>query len=407
MVTRRHTHDRLGQLADALVRADVHGRGGGGFPTATKLRAVAAQRGRPIIVVNAAEGEPLSQKDQYLLTSRADTVLDGARAAADALGADEIIIAVDQGLSVAADALSRETQTRRELNRRGLRTTVQTIPSGYVTGQETALIASLAGGEAKPTLTPPYPFERGLRGRPTLVSNTETYSHIGRVARGSYDGSRLVTVAGAVSEPGLIEITADTTMTALLNSVGGLTETGSGVLLGVYAGTWARIADVLPLQLDEHVLRERQLTLGAGIVFLLGESACPVAEVARVAKWMAAESAGQCGPCIHGLSAIATALQELTSRGDRFATYGQIRRWSELVRGRGACAHPDGVARFVTTALDVFAAEFDDHASHGACERCAVSSALPTPRRHRDQPLIRASRHLTREAAGTAQGVLP
>jgi len=166
------------------------------------------------------------------------------------------------------------------------------------------------------------------------------------------------------------------------------------------------MAEVVPLALDEHTLRERHLTLGPGVVFLLGDSSCPVAEVARVAKWMAAESSGQCGPCIHGLSAIATALQELTSRGDRFATYGQIRRWSELVQKRGACAHPDGVARFVTTALDVFSTDFDDHAHHGACERCAVSSALPTPRRRPDRPLISASRQLTREADVRGQGVL-
>lgn len=402
----RSKRDRLAQLTTALERADVHGRGGAGFPTATKLRAVAAQRGRPIVVVNAAEGEPLSQKDRYLLTSRADTVLDGARAAADALGADEIVVAVDQGLDVAAAALSQIAKARHDLNGKGMRTTVQSIPSGYVSGQETALIAVLAGGEAKPTFTPPYPFERGLRGRPTLVSNSETYSHIGRVARGSYDGSRLVTVTGAVSEPGLIEITSQTTMTGLLQSVGGFTESVRGVLLGGYSGTWARLADVAPLGLDEHRLRERRLTLGAGIVFLLGDSSCPVAEVARVAKWMAAESSGQCGPCIHGLSAIATALQELTSRGDRFATYGQIRRWSELVQKRGACAHPDGVARFVTTALDVFCTDFDDHAHHGACERCAVSSALPTPRRRPDRPLISASRQLTREADVRGQGVL-
>jgi NADH:ubiquinone oxidoreductase subunit F (NADH-binding) len=402
----RSKRDRLAQLTTALERADIHGRGGAGFPTATKLRAVAAQRGRPIVVVNAAEGEPLSQKDRYLLTSRADTVLDGARAAADALGADEIVVAVDQGLDVAAAALSQIAKARHDLNGKGMRTTVQSIPSGYVSGQETALIAVLAGGEAKPTFTPPYPFERGLRGRPTLVSNSETYSHIGRVARGSYDGSRLVTVTGAVSEPGLIEITSQTTMTGLLQSVGGFTESVRGVLLGGYSGTWARLADVAPLGLDEHRLRERSLTLGAGIVFLLGDSSCPVAEVARVAKWMAAESSGQCGPCIHGLSAIATALQELTSRGDRFATYGQIRRWSELVQKRGACAHPDGVARFVTTALDVFSTDFDDHAHHGACERCAVSSALPTPRRRPDRPLISASRQLTREADVRGQGVL-
>lgn len=399
MVTERPTRNRLGQLTDALERAGVYGRGGAGFPTATKLRAVAAQRGRPIIVVNAAEGEPLSHKDRYLLTDRADTVLDGADAAAEALGANEIIIAIDQAMRVEADTIAKAAQARRGQHRRSLRTIVQIVPSGYITGQESALISALAGRAAKPTFTPPYPFERGLRGHPTLVSNTETYSQIGRVARGTYDGSRLVAVGGAVAEPGLMEIGSDTTMAGLLQGAGGLAEPVHGVLLGGYAGTWSRVADVTPLRLDEHSLRERQLTLGAGIVFFLGDSACPVAEVARVVSWMAEESAGQCGPCIHGLGAIAAALVELTARGDQFATYGQIRRWSGLIQKRGACAHPDGVARFVTTALDVFAAAFDDHARHGSCERCALSSALPTPRRRRDRNHSRAAAPRGRQSA--------
>jgi NADH:ubiquinone oxidoreductase subunit F (NADH-binding) len=383
MVRDRPRRNRLGQLTYALERADVNGRGGAGFPTATKLRAVAAQRGTPAIIVNAAEGEPLSQKDRYLLTSRTDTVLDGALAAASALNADEIVIAIDQRMRAEAAAIDRAVQSRPDLRRRGLRTSVQTVPSGYVTGQETALIAALAGGEPKPTLTPPYPFERGRRGRPTLVSNAETYSHIGRVARGTYDGTRLVTVAGAVREPGLIEITPDTTMAGVMQSAGGITETVQAVLLGGYGGTWTTLADVASLPLDEHVLREHRLTLGAGIVFLLGGSSCPVAEVARVTAWMTAESAGQCGPCVHGLAAIAGALEDLTIQGDRFRTLSQIRRWSEMVEHRGACAHPDGVARFVTTALAVFAAEFDEHVDHGACGRCGDSTALPTPPRRR------------------------
>lgn len=370
MVTDRPSRDRLDQLTDALERAGVHGRGGAGFPTATKLRAVAAQRGRPIVIVNAAEGEPLSHKDRYLLTGRCETVLDGALAAASAVGADEIIIAVDQDLIAESDFISRMAKQRRDLNRRGLRTSVTAVPSGYVTGQETALIAALSGRDAKPALAPPYPFERGLRGRPTLVSNTETYSHIGRVARGTYDGTRLVTVSGAVAQPGLLEIAPDTTLGDVLATTGGATEPIQGVLLGGYAGTWTTIGDAKSLPLDEHLLREQHLTLGPGIVFVLGESSCPVAEVARVTRWMAGESAGQCGPCVHGLGAIAAALEDLTGEGDGFRSLTQILSWSEMVRKRGACAHPDGVSRFVTTALTVFAADFDDHARYGGCDDC-------------------------------------
>jgi NADH:ubiquinone oxidoreductase subunit F (NADH-binding) len=379
MVTDRPTRDRLGQLTDALERAGVHGRGGAAFPTATKLRAVAARRGRPIVVVNAAEGEPLSHKDRYLLTGRAETVLDGAAAAAGALGAEEIIIAVDQQLIAEADTIANAVHERRDLNRRGLRTSVQAVPPGYVTGQETALIAALSGREAKPTLVPPYPFERGLHGRPTLVSNTETYSHIGRVARGTFDGTRLVTVSGAVSQPGLVEITPDTTLGGVLRTTGGSTEEIQGVLLGGYAGTWTTSAKAMSLPLNEQILREHHLTLGPGIVFVLGEFSCPVAEVARVTRWMAAESAGQCGPCVHGLGAMAAALEGLTHEDDAFRSVAQIRGWSEMVRERGACAHPDGVSRFVTTALAVFADEFDDHAQYGGCDYCRGDAVLPTP----------------------------
>jgi NADH:ubiquinone oxidoreductase subunit F (NADH-binding) len=381
MVTELPIRDRLGQLTDALERAGVHGRGGANFPTATKLRAVAAQPGRPIVIVNAAEGEPLSHKDRYLLTGRSETVLDGAVAAASALGADEIIIAVDQQLAVEADAMARAARGRRDLNRRGLRASVQAVPSGYVTGQESALIAALSGRDAKPNPTPPYPFERGLRGRPTLVSNTETYSHIGRVARGTYDGTRLVTISGAVAQPGLVEITQDTTLDGVIRSAGGITETIQGVLLGGYAGTWTTVATAMSLPFDEDLLQEQHLTLGAGIVFVLGEFSCPVAEVASVTRWMANESAGQCGPCVHGLSAIAAALEELTREGEGFRSLTQIRSWSEMVRRRGACAHPDGVSRFVTTAITVFADEFDDHARHGGCDYCLHEAVLPIPKR--------------------------
>ena len=300
---------QLDELIGALERASLYGRGGGGFPTAIKLRSVAAQRGRPIIVVNAAEGEPLSQKDRYLLNRRADSVLDGAFAAAEALGADEIVIAIEEHLRKESAAIGLAAQLRSDLSRRVGQAKVQLVPSGYVTGQETALISALAGGAPKPTLMPPYPSERGLRGRPTLVCNAETYSHIGQIAQGTWDGTRLLTVGGAVANPGLVEVGPGTTLAGVVDAVGGLTEQVQAVLLGGYSGTWVGLGEVRTLELDEPPLREHGLTLGSGIVFCLPAAACPVAETARVARWMSDESAGQCGPCINGLGAIAGALR--------------------------------------------------------------------------------------------------
>jgi NADH:ubiquinone oxidoreductase subunit F (NADH-binding) len=102
--------------------------------------------------------------------------------------------------------------------------------------------------------------------------------------------------------------------------------------------------------------------------------------VTRVTEWLADESAGQCGPCVNGLASIAGALADVADGRAHRGAFSDIARWSELVTGRGACAHPDGTATFVTSALRVFGAQFEDHARHGPCDACARRSVLITPR---------------------------
>jgi NADH:ubiquinone oxidoreductase subunit F (NADH-binding) len=112
---------------------------------------------------------------------------------------------------------------------------------------------------------------------------------------------------------------------------------------------------------------------------LLSQETCPVAETARVTRWLAEQSAGQCGPCVHGLRAIAGAIEELAAGAASAGAGQRIARWSTLAKGRGACRHPDGAARFITSALDVFAEEFADHARHGPCDACSRTYELPLP----------------------------
>ncbi len=375
-----------------LERAGLRGYGGGGFPTATKINAVAAQGSRPVVVVNASEGEPLSRKDVLLMRRLPHLVLDGALVAASLLKSDRLVIALDEYEEKAARATRQALAERPELgSRRGPEVTVALLPSGYLTGQETALISAIDGGPARPTTTPPYPFERGSRRRPTLVSNAETFAQLGLIARYGADwfralgtvtapGTRLVSVGGAIARPGVVEMSGGTSLRSLLAASGGLTEPLQGVLLGGYAGAWLGPDDV-QLALDERTLRDRGLRLGAGIVFALPESACVVAEVAHITRWLWEQSAGQCGPCLRGLESISDALESLCADGDRFGAYGHIERWCGLVTHRGACALPDGAASFVTSALHVFRAAFDDHARHGACSACVAERWLPTQSR--------------------------
>ncbi len=391
-------------LIDQVQAAGLCGRGGAGFPTATKLRAVAgASRsplgGRPIVVVNAAEGEPASAKDRALLQSLPHLVLDGAQLAAAAIGAQEIALGICESAAGALDATAHAIGERGHSRRGsagGARFEVLAVPNRYVAGQESALVNFLGGGPALPTFTPPRPFERGVRGRPTLVSNVETLAQLALIARHGAEwfrelgtpeqpGSALVTLSGPLPYPGVYEIEHGSPLSTLIDAAGGLTAQLRAVLLGGYTGTWvdARSVDsAAGVSLSDRHLAPHGATLGAGVVVLLSTEACPVAELARVTRWLASQSARQCGPCINGLDAIASTVEQLVcgDRGEGRPAIPRLANLVGLVDGRGACGHPDGTARLLASALEVFSEELADHARHGPCVACGRPSELPRPR---------------------------
>lgn len=368
---------RPDHVIDEVDRAGLRGRGGAAFPTAAKLRAVAAARRRPVVVANGAEAEPASSKDRALCRLSPHLILDGAVLAAGAVRARRAVVAVSD--RAAAQGIARALAERR--GRDNVELTLATVPTRFVAGEETALLRVLDGGPPKPTMKPPYPFERGLDRAPTLVQNVETLAHLALVSRfgaawfrsaGGADspGTALVTLGGAVRQPGVHEVEFGSTLEDLITHLGGVTDDISGVLLGGYFGGWVDARDASRVRVTPE-------TLGAGAIVALPGHACAVAECARVLRYLAGESAGQCGPCVHGLDAIAGAAEGL-ARGDRTRSdrVALLTRWAAQVRGRGACRHPDGAARFVETALQVFADDFESHARRGACSR-RPSRVLP------------------------------
>ncbi|MGZ4281593.1 MAG: NADH-ubiquinone oxidoreductase-F iron-sulfur binding region domain-containing protein, partial [Gaiellaceae bacterium] len=346
-----------GLLIDLAQASGLRGRGGGSFPTGMKLATVASARRRPVVLANGAEGEPVSFKDKALLRRTPHLVLDGIALAAAAIGAREAFLAVDRNAHDAIEAVSHaidERQARRV--DKGLRVQLVLVPPGFVSGEETALVSLLNGGAAKPTFTPPRPFERGVRGAPTLVQNVETLAHLALIGRFGPDwfralgtegepGSALFTVSGAVARPGVYEAALGTPMRALLAQAGGVRGEPGAVLVGGYFGSWVEPFTAQSLLLLDSELSAVGAALGAGAVVVLPAAACGLDQAARVARYLADESAGQCGPCVHGLAALAGALESLA--GGAGDTRPQALRWLQQVRGRGACRHPDGAVRFV------------------------------------------------------------
>lgn len=183
-----------------------------------------------------------------------------------------------------------------------------------------------------------------------------------------------------MARPGVYEIELGTTLEDLLRLAGGTSEPLRALLVGGYFGSWLD-ADALDLPLLDSALAPHGASLGARAIVALPKDACGVVETARVARYLADQSAGQCGPCVYGLESIAGALAQL-AQGKRDVR-GDLRRWVDLVRGRGACNHPDGAARFVASALDCFVDEVERHLG-GRC-RAGGRSVLPLPRREQSR----------------------
>jgi NADH:ubiquinone oxidoreductase subunit F (NADH-binding) len=374
---------------DALIRtvaaAGLRGRGGGGFPAATKMALVSASR-RPVVVVNGTEAEPMSAKDRVLLDMTPHLVLDGAAVAAQAVGARDCLLVAPAERLPALRAALRE---RRDPPGSRVDVKLRAAASGFVAGEETAVLAHLERRPPLPRPVPPRPAERGYRGRPTLVNNVETLAHLALIARHGGDwfkavgtnerpGTMLVTVSGAVTAPGVYEVPCGIPVHKVIALAGGPTESVRALLVGGYSGAWVDGTGE-GLTLDDASLRTAGATPGAGVVVALGASDCPVAETARLAGWLSQESANQCGPCVHGLESLAQLLERSATgrrqRGDR----DRLARWTWMVTGRGACNHPTGAARMIASAARVFAVEFEDHARYGRCEACAWSRVLITP----------------------------
>jgi NADH:ubiquinone oxidoreductase subunit F (NADH-binding) len=382
---------RRDSLLDEVERSGLSGRGGAGFPTAVKLRTVGARRS-PVVVANGTEGEPASSKDEVLLTFNPHLVIDGVLAALAAVGSGEAYLAVSRRARSAHAALDAALAERR---RETERIELVSVPDRFVAGEESALVHWLNGGDAKPTFTPPRPFERGVRGRPTLVQNVETLANLGLIARyggdwfrerGTRDepGTALVTVRGAVARPGVIEAELGTPLGRILDRCGGLTAPPRALLVGGYFGSWIDAAGALDVPLAEAALQPRGAALGARTLAVLPQGTCGVAETARIARYLAGESAGQCGPCVFGLPAVAQALEGIAvSAADARRALSRLPQLAEQIARRGACGHPDGALRLVDSALRVFAPEIELHLG-GRCTAGHREPLLPTAQESAD-----------------------
>ncbi len=388
---------------NALIReSGLDGRGGGGFPISRKLDTARLAPGKPLVVVNASESEPASRKDRTLVTHRPHLVLDGAAAVAAVVGADRVVVHVHRGSVAAVSSLDRAIAERRISGRADPLWQLSEGPDNYVSGEASAIAALLEGGEARPRFSAVPMAHRGPSGRPTVVNNAETMAQVGwLVARGAQDGkggssgatwpdgrarsvpapsgSRLFTLVGAVERPGqVVELVGRATVGELVAHAG-VPSPPAAVLVGGYAGTWVDGHRAWTAPLDRPGLEPVGAQLGCGLLGLLPHGRCGLVETAALVGYLARETAGQCGPCVHGLPRLARAWTALAQARMRRRGLRHLRGLADTVEGSGACSHPDGVVRLIRSALATFAADVDAHVAGRPCRGTAGPAILPVP----------------------------
>lgn len=391
-------------LFTQVTESGLRGRGGAAFPTAIKIRTVREGPAVPVVVANGEEGEPTSVKDRWLLRHRPHLVLDGLRLAALLVGTEDVHVYVSDPAS--ADSIRHALADLAADEAWTLDVRVTCVDAAYVAGEESAAVRAINGGPALPTDKPPRPFEVGVDGRPTLISNVETLANLPLIHAGGAAGFRelgtagcpgtfLMTLGGAVQARGLCEVPFGVTMRDVLNWLGEDLSQATGFLVGGYfAGVFG--PELLDVPLDYDAFKGAGTGLGCGAMVVLDPATCPVAVSHAVMAYFARENAGQCGSCFNGTAAMSAVLSALRDQRAESSDVERLLGWSTNLRGRGACGTLDGATNIAASLLARFPLSVQAHLG-GRCTACTGPDLIGDPAFAMSLPDVVRGQHIQLE----------
>lgn len=383
------------EILDLVDAANLHGRGGAGYPAGQKWRFMPEAGRGPgdgpsYFIVNGDEMEPGAFKDRLLMEAVPHQLIEGAILAAYATHCAEVIILVRDEYRDAIANLGRaiaEAEAAGYLGRNiagsghDLKMWIHPSAGRYIVGEETALIEALEGKRAVPRKRPPFPAQSGLWGRPTTVNNVETISCIGHIVRNgpqwfralsrtAEGGTKLFGISGRVRAPGLIEAPMGTTAGELIDRCGGVS--GNGRLRCFQPGGGASgflEADALDTPLDFAHMAAAGSMFGTGTLIVLDETACPLAVTARHMAFYARESCGWCTPCRDGLPWVARIMRALEAGTGTMADIAVLGMHVDVggPRGHAFCDLMGGAMSPLASALARFGDLFQAHVRQGCC----------------------------------------
>jgi NADH-quinone oxidoreductase subunit F len=372
-------------MIDEIAAAGLRGRGGGGYPTADKWRAARAAAGDgKVVVANLIGADPTALGDRALAEGNPHLILEGVLIAAFATGASDAVIAVRRDWTVAIERLRAAIVEAEAVHLAGYLvmgtdfSCVVRVSEGaiaLVAGEETALLAALAGDRGMPVIRPPYPTERGLGGKPTTVQNGETLAHAAWIASngakkfraiGSKDapGTKLVSIYGRVGQPGVAEVALGTPLSDIVALAGGGTGTTKAVFVGGPGG--GAIAD-LDTRYDYAPLHAAGAGIGLGQFLVVDTDTCMVDSARFFLDYSAREACGKAVPCRIGTKRLVETLDRILAATPRPNDLLLLRELSRKMRDTALCHLEARAPGPMLTTLDRFGEEYRAHAERGEC----------------------------------------
>ncbi len=335
-----------------LKEKKITGRGGAGFPTWKKWKmALNAQADIKYVICNADEGESGTIKDRFILMNNPEAVIEGIMIASYVLNAKESFIYLRGEYSYLKKPLEKVI--------RKLKVNIRIIlgAGAYICGEETAILESIEGKRPHVREKPPYPVEKGLYGKPTLINNVETLADVAiALAFDDYNPElKLFSVAGNVTKPGVYELHSNIKLYDLINMAKPKKK-----IKAVYFGCFGGCIPYTDIELTtENVCRMGAL-LGSGTIIAVDESHSIVDVATNIAKFYEFESCGKCTPCREGTNRILELLERISVGKGKLEDIKTIEDIALVMRDTAGCGLGRSASNHILTALKFFRQEFEE-----------------------------------------------
>ncbi|MFP4105284.1 MAG: NADH-quinone oxidoreductase subunit NuoF [Phycisphaerae bacterium] len=386
-------------VIDEITESKLRGRGGGGFPTGIKWANAAKQESDvKYVICNADEGDPGAFMDRSMLEGDPFSVIEGMAIAAFAVGAQRGFLYIRAEYPMAIRRVQDAIDQAREWGLLGKNILgskfsfdleIRLGAGAFVCGEETALIHSIEGRRGQPRIRPPYPAERGLWGKPTVINNVETFANVPVVLLyGAHwfslmgteksGGTKVFALAGKVKHTGLVEVPMGTTLREIVYEIGGGVPEGKqlkAIQTGGPAGGCIP-AEHMDTPVDFDTLRDLGSIMGSGGMIIMDEDDCMVDIAKFFLQFSQSESCGKCTPCREGTTRMLEILTRITDGNGQPGDIEKLERLAKLCQRASLCGLGRAAPNPVLSTIREFKDEYIAHVEKKSCPARKCTSLI-------------------------------